>query len=570
MMTKPDVARALKEIAFFLRLHGGNPYRSRAYERAGLALLRCPENLSDLIGGHRLTAIEGIGPSTAAAITELCTTGSLALLHKIHGTYPASLVELGDVPGLSMTQLRRLYDEAGIRSVAELRDACRTNRLVATRGIGEKVQAKILAALGEYGRGLGYHLYADVLDEVASVEAALRALPGVQAVTVAGAVRRKLEVVNEYDFVVCGEHRRSYRLLTRLAGLAQLTDVIVKDGLVRARSPMGLPITIRLTTTDHFGFDLLQATGSAAHLEGLFAKFKTRFKHWKAARGRLKGLSEPAIYGAVGLPYLPPEIREGGEELEAPGRGFPLLIDPSHIQGCFHVHTVYSDGAGTVADMVDAARTRGYRYVGLSDHSQSAFYANGLNATRIGEQWAEIDTVQRRYPDTHIFKGIEADILADGSMDYPDDVLARFDFVIASVHSRFNLPEADQTRRICRALAHPSVTMLGHPTGRLLLARAGYRVDLAKVIDAAARHGKLIEINGSRHRLDLDWRWVRRAKAQGVKFCINPDAHAADELDNVSLGVNVARKGGLQPENVVNTMSLKEVRRMFSRMAAGA
>jgi len=216
--------------------------------------------------------------------------------------------------------------------------------------------------------------------------------------------------------------------------------------------------------------------------------------------------------------------------------------------------------------MVRAARHRGFRYVGISDHSQSAFYANGLKEPRIRRQWAEIDSIQRQIPDIHIFKGIEADILPDGSMDYPDALLAEFDFVIASVHSRFNLPEEAQTQRICRALSNPYVTMLGHPTGRLLLSRPGYRIDMARVIDAARTHGKLLEINGSRHRLDLDWRMVRHARTQGVAFCINPDAHAVEEMENVSWGVNVARKGMLSSADVVNTKSLAEMKAFLHEM----
>lgn len=567
MTTKRDVARALKEIAFFLRLKGENPYRARAYERAGRALLACPTDLGALVSTNRLAQVDGIGPATAAAIAELFHTGSSTLLQTLRGSYPSSLVELGDVPGLRMKQIMKLYDEAGIRSVAELQEACRESELLSIRGIGEKVQARILAALGEYGRGLGYHLYADVLEEVAGLEQALRTISGVQTVTVAGAVRRRMEVINRYDFVVCCEKRPTPRSMTRVNTLPNLTEVTVRgDDLVTALSPMGVPITIRLTTEDYYGIDLLQATGSPEHLDQLITKFKKGFKNWNVARDPFKRLSEDSIYRAAGLPYIFPELREGRGELELTGKAPPRLIEPSQIQGFFHFHTEYSDGSGTVEQMVEAARERGYRYLGISEHSQSAFYAGGLKEPRIRRQWAEISAVQRQYPDIHIFKGIEADILPDGSMDYPDDLLAEFDFVIASVHSRFNLPEADQTRRICRALAHPSVTMLGHPTGRLLLSRAGYRVDLAKVIATAATHGKVIEINGSRHRLDLDWRWVQHAKQQGVKFCVNPDAHAVDELENVRLGVNVARKGGLEAQDVVNTNSPADMKSFLSNL----
>jgi DNA polymerase (family X) len=567
MMTKRDIARTLKEIAFFLRLQGDNPYRAQAYERAGAALLVGSHDLAGLIAGGSLTDISGIGPGTASVIKELFSTGSSSLLQELQGAYPSSLVELGEVPGLSMKQIRRLHDEAGIRSVADLHKACRENRLLSIRGVGPKVQARVLAALGEYRRGQGYRLYADVLDEAGILERQFTAIKGVETVTIAGALRRKMEVIAEYHFVFACEAPNPNRVMKGLAALPDLTDVRALDSnTLAATSPTGIPIIITLAPHDSYGFHMLHATGSSEHLDQLLARFnKQGFKSWETVRRRLKEAGEHDLYRAIGLPYVPPELREGRDELEMlTSRRSAQLIEPGQIQGFFHFHTDYSDGAATVEQMVAAARARGYRYLGISDHSQSAFYANGMKEPRIRAQWAEIAAVQQQYPDIHIFKGIEADILPDGSMDYADEFLAEFDFVIASVHSRFNLPEADQTRRICRALANPYVTMLGHPTGRLLLSRPGYRLDLSQVIEAAVTHGKLIEINGSRHRLDLDWRVVRAAKARGAQFCVNPDAHAVDELQNVPLGVNVARKGGLSAGDVANTKSLRDMQRFLS------
>jgi len=573
MMTKRDIARTFKEIAFFLRLKGDNPYRARAYEQAGYALLVSPQDLTHLVENGSLTEIPGIGPATASVITELFSTGSASLLQELQGAYPTSLVELGEVPGLSMKQIRKLYDQAGIRSVAELQTACRDNRLLSIRGIGPKVQARMLAALGEYGRGQGYRLFANVLDEVGRLEQDFKAIRGVQHVTVAGALRRTMEVIHDYSFVFACDDPKPARMIKALETIPNLTDVrAIDSNILAATSPTGVPITMTLAPRDSYGFHVLHATGSSEHLEQLLTRFKAQgFKNWETVRHRLKGSNEPAIYRAIGLPYVPPELREGRDELELiTGRGSARLIEPGQIQGFFHFHTDYSDGAATVEEMVVAARARGYRYLGISDHSQSAFYANGMKEPRIRKQWKEIDRVQKQYPDIHIFKGIEADILPDGSMDYADDFLAEFDFVIASVHSRFNLPEADQTRRVCRALANPYVTMLGHPTGRLLLSRPGYRIDLSQVIAAAVDHRTLLEINGSRHRLDLDWRFVRTAKAQGAQFCINPDAHAVEELRNIPLGVNVARKGGLCAEDVVNTKSLADMKTFISHMRRDA
>jgi DNA polymerase (family 10) len=392
----------------------------------------------------------------------------------------------------------------------------------------------------------------------------LEDLPDVSVVSMAGAIRRKLEVIDQFVFVVATDRPRPVATLAEhLRAVPNMTDVSCQAETITAHSALGMPVIITVVAPHHYAFECLHATGSIDHLAQLQQRFvETGFADWEAVRHRFTGeaMTEEAIYRGADLPFIPPELREGGEIELATANQLSSLLDETHIQGFFHAHTLYTDGSGSVEDMVRAARTQGYRYIGISDHSQSAFYVNGLKEDRIRAQWAEIEDVQKKHLDIHIFKGIEADILPDGAMDYPDDLLAQFDFVIASVHSRFNLSEEDQTRRICRALANPYVTMLGHPTGRLLLSRAGYRVDLSQIIQTAAAHQKMIEINGSRHRLDLDWRWCRVAKAHGVKFCINPDAHAVDELSNVSLGVNVARKAGLGPADVVNTGTVAEMK----------
>jgi DNA polymerase (family 10) len=569
MVTKRHIARVLSEIAFYLRLKGGNPYKSAAYARAARALLLSPYKLDDLSDAGRLTHIPDIGPSTAAVILELLSTGRSKLHERVKGSYPASLVELGDVPGLRPKQILRLYEDAGIRSIAELHAACRNNQLQSLKGIGPKLQAKIERALGEFRRGQGYRLYAGVLEEADLLTQHLAAVRGVQKVNLAGALRRKLEVINGFDFVVTWpDDQRPATFIEELNHIPNVTDAAIgHNGGVTAISPTGLPITIMLARSADHDFHLLQATGSEEHLEQVLKRFAAKgLQSWNAIRRHVTGLSERAIYHAAGLPFVPPFLREGRGELEFTQNELDALIEPDQIQGFFHLHTNYSDGAGTVEEMVRAARDRGYRYLGISDHSQSAFYANGLKEIRIRQQWIEIDAVQAKYPEIHIFKGIEADILPDGEMDYGDELLNQFDFVIASVHSRFNLSEAEQTRRVCRALANPYVTMLGHPTGRLLLSRPGYRLNMSQVIEAAKRYGKVLEINGSRHRLDLDWRYVRSAKREGVRFSVNPDAHAVDEFDNIALAVNVAQKGGLVAGDIVNTQPLAAMKALLHRM----
>jgi DNA polymerase (family 10) len=562
-MTKRDIGKVLKEIGFFLRLNGDNPYKARAYEQAGMALLASPFEAQELVESNRLTKIQGIGPATASVISELLTTGTSTVHEKLRGRFPSSLVELGDVPGLTMQQILQLYEHGGVASVVDLQAACRTGALLSIPGIGPKIQAKLVSSLGEYQRGVGYHLYADMVEEAERLERAIASIHIVKSATLAGAMRRKLEVMNELRFVACCQGTSGARkVLEGMRAVPNIGEITEDEHSIRAESAHGVPIIVRVVSSTQYGCVLLQETGSEEHIEMLLKRFEKRGMHdWKAVAKRFPGATEEILYRAIDLPYIPPELREGRDEVElAEGMKSLSLLTARDIQGCFHVHTDYSDGTGTISGMVQAARDRGFCYVGISDHSQSAHYANGLKEPRIREQWAEMKALQKEFRDIHIFRGIEADILPDGSMDYPDDILAEFDFVIASVHSRFNLPETEQTQRVCRALANPYVTMLGHPTGRLLLSRPGYRVDLNRVVATAAAHHKLLEINGSRYRLDLDWRWARSAKTQGVKFCVNPDAHAVDEFINVALGVNVARKAGLHMDDVVNVRSLPAVK----------
>ena len=373
-----------------------------------------------------------------------------------------------------------------------------------------------------------------------------------------------MEVIQDISIVMTGGEPTL--LMERLAGIKDVTglDFQPDSSTITARSPQGISVTIKIVGASEYGWQLIHATGSSEHVALLEARLKERGAH-------PKGSSEDAIYAAAGLPYIVPELREGHGEIELAQAGrLPVLLEPGQIRGFFHTHTLYSDGAASVEDMVGGAKALGYRYIGISDHSQSAFYANGLKEDRIRAQHAEIAAVQKKLPGIRIFKGIESDILADGSLDYPDEVLAMFDFVIGSVHSRFNLLEEDQTHRICRALTHPYLTMLGHATGRLLLSRDGYRVDLRKVIETAAAHRKIVEINASPHRLELNWRLCGYAKLQGVKFSINPDAHSVEALSNVPFGVNIARKGGLGADDIVNTLSVEGMESLLRSMKPAA
>ena len=550
MMTKHEIAAILEEIAFLLELKGENPFKAKAYSRAAEILKTLPEEPAALVAQARLVEVKGIGPTLAATVEELVTGGRCRLHQELLELFPRGLLDLAGVPGLGPKKLKVIHDRLGVSSLGELQYACIENRLVDIPGFGLKGQERILTGIRQFQRHQGFHLGAAVIGEAENLLTTVRSLPSVEQADLAGDLRRKAEVVQDIAMVIASSSPAV--LSTQLAAIPGITQLIqTSPALVTARSPQGLPLEITVVTPADYGSALFFATGHSSHVEAVRKRID--------AHGPYR--TEEAVYAAAGLPYIPPELREGHGEIELAETGqLPELVEASQIQGIFHNHTLYSDGSATVEAMAAAAQDLGYRYIGISDHSQSAFYARGLKEDRIIAQRAEMAAVQHRLPGIRIFKGIEADILPDGAMDYPDELLATFDFVIASVHSRFNLSEEDQTRRICRALSNPYVTMLGHATGRLLLSRDAYRVDMRSVIDAAAANGKLIEINASPHRLELDWRLCRYAKQKGVKFSINPDAHSPEALATVPLGVNVARKGGLSADDIINTLPAEEMK----------
>jgi DNA polymerase (family 10) len=548
-MTKHDIARVLEEMAFLLELKGENPFKAKAYGHAAAAVISLPEEPAALAAQGLLRDVKGLGPTLTATVLELITTGRCLLHEELLAKFPRGLLELADVPGLGAKKLKVIHERLGVSSLGELQYACIENRLAQLPGFGPKAQERIVAGIRQFQRHKGFHLYGTAIGEAERLLATVRDLRSVEQAELAGDLRRKTEVVQDLCVVIASSSPASLPpLLAAIPGMAEMREN--ESGLITARSPQGLPLEIRVSGLSDYGSALFDATGHSSHVEAVRQRI--------AVPGPYK--TEDALYTAAGLPYIHPELREGQGEIEmAAMGGFSQLVEASQVQGIFHNHTLYSDGSATVEEMAAAARDLGYRYIGISDHSQSAFYARGLKEDRIMAQRAEMAAVQEKLSGIRIFKGIEADILPDGAMDYPDDVLATFDFVIASVHSRFNLSEEEQTNRICRALSNPYVTMLGHATGRLLLSRDGYRADMKRVIDAAAANGKLIEINASPHRLELDWRWCRYAKQKGVKFSINPDAHSTEALATVPLGVNVARKGGLSADDIINTLPVDEM-----------
>ncbi len=566
VMEKREIVGILEEIGLLLELKGESPFKSNAYYNAAREIQGLTGDLAELVSSGRIREVKGIGQALSEKLAELVGTGRLVYYEELKQSVPAGLLEMTAIPGLGPKKVMALWQKLGVTTVGELEYACVENRLASLPGFGQKTQDKIMQGILQLKRRRGYHLYAGVIGEAETVLSVLRQEPGLAELV--GDLRRRVEVIGSIDLLVGAAEVAD--VVTALRRVSGVTQVGMDGSVVKARSPSGLPIvvTVMERLTPHA---LLAATGSETHLAALAARASQRGVAWDLSPGgtpqpQPQADTEDALYAALGLPFIEPELREGLDEIEAADAGrLKPLVRAEQIRGIFHNHTTYSDGSASLEDMVEAAKRLGYRYIGISDHSQSAFYANGLKEDRIKEQHAAIDALRTRITGITIFKGIEADILPDGSLDYPDDVLARFDFVIGSVHSRFNLPEEEQTTRVVKALANPYLTMLGHPTGRLLLSRDGYRIDMKRVIDAAREHGKIVEVNANPHRLDLDWRLCRYAKTIGVKVSINPDAHATEGLEDVPFGVNVARKGGLESADVVNTRDVDDMRVLLAQ-----
>jgi DNA polymerase (family X) len=536
------VANLLKEFGQRTELRGGNPYRARAYTRAAENLRTLTLPLETVIAQERLREIPGVGEAIADIITRLHRTGTHPALEAMRKEMPESALEMLSIPGLRAEKVIKLYRELGISSLEELEEAARQSRLQSIKGLGPALQNKILQGIEIKRRGQGQRHIHRAAQWLATAEANLRAShPDLKRVTPAGEFRRGCELVSD----LC--------LVAEAPG--------VKTGAQKIQASE--QFTIYLTDTSCYGITLLLATGSHAHLESLRALAKTRdlvLDESGLRRGRkiIASKDENVIYAALDLPFIEPELRESGNEvsLALEGRLSELVTDRD-IQGILHAHTELSDGADTLEKMAAATRSRGYTYFGVADHSQSAGYAGGLKIEEIADQHAAIERLNKSYGgEFRVFKGIESDILPDGSLDYPDEVLATFDFVVASVHSRFRLEHQVQTERIIRAVSNPRTTILGHMTGRQLLRRPGYDVDIEKILSACASHGVAVEINANPWRLDLDWRWHGRALELGCMMSINPDAHSISEIDLTHWGVEMARKGGVPKDRVLNCLGL--------------
>jgi DNA polymerase (family 10) len=590
-VTKNEIADVLAEIGTLLELKGENPFKVRAYQAGARALEAIEEaELARLIAEDGLQSVKGIGEALAKKIAEVHQTGRLEFFEKLKSSVEPGLVEMLTIPGLGPKKIRALRDKLAITDIAGLTAACTDGRVAQLDGFGQKTQEKILAGIKNreaYGRR---HLWWDADAVAEPILYGLRALAAVKRVEAAGSLRRGMETVGDLDFIVAAaEVAPVVEWFVTMPGVKEVTAKGETKASVRFES--GLQADLRIVPDEQFAFALHHFTGSKDHNVQMRQRALARglsLSEWglipvedrretggepgegtvkeAAARGRsLKAGSEAELFAALGLNFIPPELREGLGEIEAAERGpFPRLVEKGDLRGAFHNHTTASDGRNTLAEMTAAAQALGWDYLGIADHSKSSVVANGLSEERLLAQVAEIRALNasRRFR-PHVFAGVECDVLADGRLDYDDSILRQLDYIVASVHNLFAQDEATMTARIIRAVEHPCTTMLGHVTGRLLLRREGYRVDVAKVIDAAIAHGVIIELNASPWRLDMDWRHWRRAADRGLLCSINPDAHETGGLAHVAAGVNSARKGGLVAERIFNTRSLDAVKDYF-------
>lgn len=570
IVDKKFVAEILEEIADMLELKGEIEFKVRAYRNASRIIREVKKDLRELVNSGELAKIKGIGPNLFEKIKEIVDTGHSKYHEELKRTIPDGLFDLLQVRGLGPKRIKAIYEKLGITTLAELEYACRENRLLKLEGFGKTIQDKVLKEIERLKRNAQYHLITSAYNVAEFITSFIKTNLDVINFTITGSLRRRKEIVRDIDVVLNVKKRDFKGVIEKVLKKFPHTSVIANDDdFVSLVSEFGMQVDFILADED-YGFKVFYTTGSKDFLsrfEELVLKSDFRMNENGIFKNgeKINFLSEEQIFSKFGMDFIPPELREGFNEIDLALSGkIPELLSEKDIIGIFHVHSTYSDGSDTLEDMIAECEKIGLKYVGISDHSKSAYYAGGLTEERLEQQWKEIEELQRKFK-IKILKGAEVDILPDGTLDYSDDVLSKFDFVIASIHSKFRMTLDEATQRIIRAMQNPYVTILGHPTGRLLLGREGYPVDMKKVIDEASKLGVVIEFNANPHRLDIDWRHINYAIQKGVKISINPDAHAIGEIYYTFLSLGTARKGMLTKNDVLNAMDFEKVQSFLRR-----
>jgi DNA polymerase (family 10) len=577
-MDKSEVSDILEEIAVLLELKGENPFKARAYTNAARTLDNFDGDLAQLVAENRIEELPGIGEALHQKITELVKTGRLEYYETLRASVPEGLRAMMDIPALGPKKIKALHEKLGITTVAELEAACHAKKLRDLPGFGAKTEEKILSGIAQARDYAQLFRYAEAWSQAEEIREYLRDHEDVVQLSVAGSLRRGKEIIKDLDFVASSRKPAEVMdYFVSLPDIKQVTNhgptkssVLLKDGI---------SVDLRVVSDKEFPYALHHFTGSKDHNVAMRQRAIAQGKklsEWglfeispgkKDDEGKLVPCrTEEEIFAALGLQYIPPELRENLGEIEAAEkREIPRLVEWTQLRGTFHCHTNWSDGKNTLVEMAGEARELGLDYLGIADHSKSSFQANGLDENRLAEQIDMIGKLNTQTGDFHVFSGSEVDILKDGRLDFSDEVLASLDYVVASVHNVLNQEEKEMTARVIRAMENKYVTMLGHATGRLLLQREPSKVNLDKIIDCAARTGTWIELNCSTWRMDLDWRWWHRARDKGVKCVINPDAHRVAQFGTLRHGVTMARKGWLRREDVLNTLSVDEIKKALKQ-----
>ncbi len=575
-MTKEEIAGVLEKIATLLELKNENPFKIRAYTNAARAIETFGGNIANFQDEEALAKIPGIGKSIAEKIKELAATGSLKYFEELSAEFPPGIMELFSLSGLGAKKIKGLYDQLGISSIEQLQKACEDGRVAELPGFGETTQQKLCDAIAKRASHAGSFQFGQVAAEAETLRSDLAAHSDALQVDIAGSYRRRKEILHDLDLLVATKNPAA---IMQFFVSHPLVESTIAHGptksSVRLRS--GVQCDLRVVSAAEYPFALAYFTGNKEH--NIELRSRALQRDWTLNEYRLAQVpvdpkaktkrpvkkipnvhDEAELYRAVDLDFIAPELRENWGEFEAAEKhSLPKLIEKENLRGTFHCHTTASDGHNSVEEMAAAAQELGLEYLGIADHSRSSIQAHGIDEPKLRFQIATIRKLNKKLHGFRVFAGIECDILRDGSLDFPDNVLAQLDYVIVSVHSVFNLSETEMTQRVIRAIENPFVTMLAHPTGRLLLKREPYQIDIPATLDAAARTGTWIELNSAPKRLDLDWRWWPLAKQKGVKCVINPDAHRTERLQDLWFGIGIVRKGWLTKDDVVNCLPLGEM-----------
>ncbi|MEM1121240.1 MAG: PHP domain-containing protein [Bacteroidota bacterium] len=543
-MTNKEIANAFQDLAKIMELHNENKFKIRSYSSAYITLRKLGAPLSEMSDAE-INDIKGVGKAIAGKIRELLDNGEMATYNKYRDQTPAGVQEMLKIKGFGPKKVLVIWKEMGIETIGELLYACTENRLIEAKGFGQKTQEDLRKKLEYYLKSKDSFHYATLETEANELVAVLKTKLPEAKIVLTGDIRRLSPVVDGIEVLVA--HDTS---ITHLFDERDLVLASEENGIFKAKTSNEIPVKIYHCPTSEFGSKQFRYSSAPA--------FITAFLEQSPVKDFKNIATEEAVFEVANLPYILPELREEASIIAiAKANNLPTLIEESDIKGVIHSHTTYSDGLNTTKEMADYAKSLGYQYIGITDHSKSAFYANGLKPDRLYQQWAEIDQLNAAYGDSFkILKGIESDILNDGSLDYADDILQQFDFIIASVHSNLKMDMDKATNRLVKAVENPYTSILGHPTGRLLLSREGYPIDHPKVIDACAANGVQIELNAHPYRLDLDWTWIPYALEKGVKISINPDAHSTKGIHDIHFGTLAARKGMLTKEMCLNALEV--------------